>query len=242
MTPDLPETYYLDNVLTLFAHVERVYGDILGPQQVDFLCRFAALGEDAKKLYIRLLNRNHTCFRRGKLNYSAIGSIDAAIHELQSAGCLELNPPLENALLLSLYTRPELLALADDSSLNKLKRAELEADLLQHKSGFFERLQLKDDILRLNYQDEYQLCQMLFFGNLNQSMTDFVLRDLGLNQYENYHIDPAHRPYRSSLEIRQHWLLQQLEVRVEDCDASDSTALLQIATDIPRQIGADAPA
>ena len=28
MQPDLPETYYLDNVATLFAHVRKLYGDI----------------------------------------------------------------------------------------------------------------------------------------------------------------------------------------------------------------------
>ena len=40
MQPDLPETYYLDNVLTLFAQVRRVYADILDPEPLQFLEAF----------------------------------------------------------------------------------------------------------------------------------------------------------------------------------------------------------
>ena len=62
MQPDLPESYYLDNVITLFAHVESLYADILDEQLLDFLQSFATLPVDAQKLYIRLLNRNHHLF------------------------------------------------------------------------------------------------------------------------------------------------------------------------------------
>jgi len=75
MPEDLPQTYYLDNVLTLFEHVRRVYGDLLEQRQLAFLDDFAALSPDASKLCIRLLNRSHDCYRRGKLNYSEIGSL-----------------------------------------------------------------------------------------------------------------------------------------------------------------------
>ena len=72
MQPDLPETYYLDNVLTLFAHVQRVYADILDPEPLQFLERFDLLGADASKLCIRLLNRSHDRYRCSKLNYPEI--------------------------------------------------------------------------------------------------------------------------------------------------------------------------
>ena len=63
MQPDLPGTYYLDNVLTLFEHVTRVYADLLEPRQLEFLDGFAALSPDACKLCIRLLNRRlHATF------------------------------------------------------------------------------------------------------------------------------------------------------------------------------------
>ena len=65
-------------------------------------------------------------------------------------------------------------------------------------------------LIPIHHFFEFLKCQMLFFGNLSQSMTDFVLRDLGLNRYENYDINPQNRPYKNEVEIKQHWLLFQL--------------------------------
>ncbi|MCP4766709.1 MAG: VRR-NUC domain-containing protein [Gammaproteobacteria bacterium] len=246
MQPDLPETYYLDNVLTLFEHVRRVNGDLLEQRQLAFLDDFAALSPDASKLCIRLLNRSHDCYRRGKLSYSEIGSLDAAIAELAQGGFIEINGDIDRATLLSLFTLPELRALIGDADgldgLGKLRRSELEDALLElDDDPFFTRLKGRDDLLQLLCRDEYLLCQMLFFGNLNQSMTDFVLNDLGLFQYEDYPVDPEHRPYRSTLEIQQHWLLYQLQTRFELGDASDREQLCELGRIIPGDIDALAP-
>ena len=181
MRPDLPETYYLDNVLTLFDHVTRVYADLLDKRQLEFLQGFAALGRDAKMLFIRLQNRNPTWYRAGKLAYREIESIDAAITELAEHGFLEVNGKIDHPTLLSLFTMPELRAImTDDSVFKQLRRSELEQALLESDDrALFERLRKTDTLLQVLRADEYLLCQMLFFGNLNQSMTDFVLRDLG---------------------------------------------------------------
>jgi len=243
MPPDLPETYYHDNVLLLFEHVENLYSDLLDAGQLEFFQRFAALGEDAQKLYIRLLNRRHDCFRASKLNYPEIASLEAAIGELDASGCIELNPALERESLLRLFTKPELLAPSDLPGLKSLRRDALEAALLEAAAdAYFDELARSDDILLLNGQDEYLICQMLFFGNLNQSMTDFVLRDLGLYRFEEYRIDGAHRPYRSNEEIQHHWLLQQLEILLELADSEDPAVLGDCLEALPQDIEADAPA
>jgi hypothetical protein len=246
MQPDLPETYYLDNVHTLMAHLRRVYSDILDAGQLRFLDRFDALGDDASKLCIRLLNRSHACYRRGKLGYREIESLDAAIAELAQQGFIELNGDIDRPVLLALYTLPELRAqmsagqLAD--GLGKLRRGELEVLLLeQDDDAFYERLRQADDLLRLCCRDEYQLCQMLFFGNLNQSMTDFVLNDLGLYRYESYLIDPEHRPYRNNAEIQQHWQLYQLQTLFELGDSSDRVQLRELCRLVPTGIDKQAP-
>ena len=244
MQPDLPETYYLDNVRTLFDHVESVYADILDDELASFLETFAALGDDAQKLCIRLLNRRHDWFRRSKIDYPEIGAIDAAIDELAAAALIEVDGEIEPVILLSLYTKPELLACAAGPAvLGKLRRDELESALLNRNDDqFFARLRDRDRLLCLLCGDQYLQCQMLFFGNLNQSMTDFVLRDLGLYQYEAYPLDAAHRPYRDLLEIRQHWLLYQLESLFEICDRGNAAQLLKLADMIPDDIDAVAPA
>ena len=244
MQPDLPETYYLDNVLTLFEHVTRVYADLLETRQLDFLDGFAALSPDARKLCIRLLNRSHDWYRGSKLKYPEIESLDAAIEELAQQGFVEVNAEIDRSILLSLFTMPELRSImTHQSGWDKLRRGELEAALLeQDDAAFFNALKDSDNLLLVLHRDEYQICQMLFFGNLNQSMTDFVLRDLGLYQYETYSIDSGHRPYRSNLEIQQHWLLYQLQILFEQGDMSDQAALTELNSMIPDDIEPVAPA
>ena len=244
MQPDLPETYYLDNVLTLFGHVTRVYADILDKDTLAFLGEFEDLDDDARKLCIRLLNRRHDRFRLGKLDYAEIGDLEAAVEALRAAGFIEVDGDIDAPDLMPLYTRAELLACAtDDPQLRRLRRAELEAELLERDDAdYFQRLRAGDRIIELLRGDEYLICQMLFFGNLNQSMTDFVLRDLGLYQYETYTIDAGHRPYRDALEIRQHWLLYQLEILFDMDPGDDPAALAEIARLIPGDIDPQAPA
>jgi hypothetical protein len=244
MQPDLPESYYLDNVLILFAHVTRVYADLLEPRQLEFLDGFAALSPGASKLCIRLLNRSHHWYRVSKLKYPEIESLDAAIEELSLQGFVEVNAEIDRPSLLSLFTMPELRSIMQpESGQQKLRREELEALLLeQDDAEFFNTLKNSDNLLQLCCRDQYQLCQMLFFGNLNQSMTDFVLRDLGLYQFETYSIDPGHRPYRNAREIQQHWLLYQLQTLFELSDSSDRTVLDELAGMIPDDIEALAPA
>ena len=213
MQPDLPEGYYLDNVTTLFSHVESLYADILDQQHLDFLRSFAALSSDAQKLYIRLLNRSHNLFRLSKLNYPEIASIENAMELLSTSGFLQVDPGIGREELLTLFSKAELLALHPDRpELRKLKRSALDTAILgQDEDAFFNGLAKSDCLLQVEQKDSYRLCQMLFFGNLNQSMTDFVLRDLGLYEYENYSIDLESRPYTSALDIEQHWLLHNLE-------------------------------
>ena len=126
MQADLPEAYYLDNVLTLFEHVSRVYADLLEKEQLEFLTGFDALDMDAKRLCIRLLNRSHDCYRASKLNYPEIKSLDAAIVTLEQQGFIEVDREIDNPALLSMFTMPELRSLPDTKSgLEKLRRDEL---------------------------------------------------------------------------------------------------------------------
>ena len=166
MQPDLPETYYLDNVLTLFDHVTRVYADLLDTEQLEFLDGFDALDMDAKRLCIRLLNRSHDCYRASKLNYPEIESLDTAIVTLEQHGFIEVDEEIDRPTLLSLFTMPELRSLPDvKSGLEKLRRDELETILLERDdAAFFNTLKSSDRLLHILQRDQYQICQMLFFG------------------------------------------------------------------------------
>jgi hypothetical protein len=235
MPPDLPATYYLDNVRTLFRHVESVYSDILDSDCLQFLSDFDQLGDDAQKLLVRLLNRTSTLFRQSKLNYSEIESVPAAVGELQSRGFVEIKPPQEPEQILPLFNKAELLHHHHDAaSLKTLKRSELDNYLFEQSDAeFFKNLHRSECFISITRQDIYQMLQMIFFGNLNQSMTDFVLRDLGLYQYENYRIDFDNRPYRKSVDIQIHWLVHQLETYLQLIEPDDTDMLLDCFQAIP---------
>ena len=243
MLPDLPESYYHDNVLTLFAHVENLYTDLLDAEMRYFFARFAAVHVDAQRLYIRLLNRSHDWFRLSKLTYAEIGSLERAIETLERYDLLRVDAAIDAESLLALFTKAELVAASEQPELKKLRRGDLVAQLLeQQDQSLFEHLFESDTLLRVQHRDRYQIAQMLFFGNLNQSMTDFVLRDLGLYQFESYPVDLEHRPYRSAEEIAQHWSLYQLEAALDDADLADTGLLKQFHAQIPVSIDPLAPA
>lgn len=243
MPPDLPESYYLDNVKTLFDHVESVYADILHKDYLNFTHRFRLLSEDAQRLIIRLLNRSHSIFRLSKLNYPEINSISLALQELNTSNFVKVNPELDKEEILPLFNKAELLKCSGDTeSLKKLNRIDLNTRLLDESyDTCLQQLATTDTFIQVSNRDIYSLLQMLFFGNLNQSMTDFVLRDLGLYQYENYPIDIEYRPYRNTEEIEQHWLLHQLDGFIELCDDSNSHALLDCFNVIPECVDTRSP-
>ena len=243
MPPDLPETYYLDNVIILFDHIESLYGDILEKEHLDFLHQFATLSIDAQKLYIRLLNRSHHLFRLSKLDYPEIGSLDRVTQELEASRFLRLDPEIERQERIALFSKAELLSLhAEPKSLRTLKRTALESRLLEQADNcFFAALKQDDRMIQVLQKDSYLLFQMLFFGNLNQSMTDFVLRDLGLNQFENYTIDLENRPYGSTVDIQQHWLLHRIESLLQLAEADDTDTLEACFSAMPEDIDPGSP-
>jgi len=243
MRPDLPEGYYLDNVITLFDHVESLYADILDKAHLDFLHDFATLTTDAKKLYIRLSNRTHQLFRLSKLNYPEIASMQKAIETLEGNHFIETNPRIVPGELITLFSKAELLAHhSNHVELKKLKRSELNTYLLDHPGDeFFIQLFESDRLLLVLQKECYTLCQMLFFGNLNQSMTDFVLRDLGLYQYETYRIDTESRPYANNLDIQQHWLLHRLETQLQITEPNDIETLKTCFDAVPADTDSDSP-
>jgi hypothetical protein len=138
MKPNLPTDYYLDNVLILFEHVESLYCDIIPETDFEFLKSFSGLTSDAKRLYIRLLNRSHTLFRLSKLNYTEIESIPSAMQELESLDFLKIGFALERADLIGLFNKSELLAFHPQKTLlKKIKRSELDVLLLESEADFF---------------------------------------------------------------------------------------------------------
>lgn len=178
----LPVGYYLDNFETLLAEVERQYEDLLIPAELAFLAEFRALPRDARRLYARLLSRRGPWFRRDRLGYGEIDCATAA-EQLLAAG----------------FAAP---AVADDAA------ALVES--LRHDPDAAARLVARAPLLRLLRLDCVAIFRLLFFGNLTQDLSEFVLADLGVLRFEPVPLDPSRRHFANRAVVEQHLHLHRL--------------------------------
>lgn len=211
---ELPPKYYLDYFRFLVKFVEKLYGEILTKEEKKFIRDFQALSEDAQCLFVRFSNRRGLFFRTGKLKYTEIEDIPAALYELEDRGFIkELNAQHESYApeVLNLFTKEEWLKLAPPTelSLKPLKKPDL-IRYLNHTYTFallvdqinsgnasdglgVGRLKpsdaFPDTVIKVGYEVEMMMLKFLFFGNRHADMTEFVVRDLGKVNFERYRDD-----------------------------------------------------
>lgn len=212
MKIELPSGYYLSNFTHLIDHVYKQYSDLLTSEERCFYNHFYMLKEDTQKLFVRMMSRKGHNFRLSKLRYSEIASAEKSANELASRQFISINKEFRIRDILPLFNRKECLDIAKKNGFhinkkvkeNTLKRTELD-DLL---IGFFEQIgnsiKLEEPIYTLLHTSTFDIIKLLFFGNPNQDLTEFVLRDLGLYQYEEYRIDKDTRFFENRAQIETH--------------------------------------
>lgn len=192
--PALPVGYYLDNFQFLLSHVRQQYQDILSPEESDYAAGFETLSVDARRLYVRLASRKGPLFRTDKLTYPEIEDIQGAGRALVNAGYADHGEDATIEEVLALLTKAELLQLDVGIALDRTaRRDELVERLLERADVESIVKQNAFTVLRPLNLDILQTWKLLFFGNLNQDFTEFVLNDLGITPFEKY---PVHRDVR----------------------------------------------
>lgn len=107
--PDLAPDYYLSNFFVLIDWVENLYSDILLSSEKLFLQGFRLAPKAAQQLLIRMAMRKGLLFRRSKLNYSEINSIEQGIDSLARHGFISVDPQVNIIELSNLLTKQELI-------------------------------------------------------------------------------------------------------------------------------------
>ena len=150
-------------------------------------------------LYVRFSNRKGLFFRVNKLQYTEITDVPAAVGELLQAGFISRlsasHTPFGDESL-SVFTKPELLDLLplepeEIKSLGKEKK-EFVVHYALNELDFGEivtSLTTRETVVKMNFEAEGIMIKYLFFGNRGSSMTDFVIRDLGMMNFERYDDD-----------------------------------------------------
>ncbi|GAB4023043.1 VRR-NUC domain-containing protein [Spirosoma koreense] len=213
----LTPRYYLDNFRYVLDFVKRLYGSLLNDAEWDFVRRFEAMGLDAQSLYVRFSNRTGLFFRVNKLQYNEITNLPAAVDELITAGFIEALSPLHASLgesAISVFTKPELLELLplepeEIRPLNKEKKEGVVRYALQ-ELDFGEvvtSLTTHETVVKMNFEAEGMMIKYLFFGNRSVNMTEFVVRDLGMVNFERYDETKLTARFRTRKEVEDKLLI-----------------------------------
>ena len=230
----LTPRYYLDNFRYVLDFVKRLYGNLLNEAEWDFVRRFEALSLDAQCLYVRFSNRKGLFFRINKLQYAEISDVTAAADELITTGFIErlsARHATVGEAALSVFTKPELLDLLplepeEIRPLNKEKKEGVVRYAL-NELDFGEivtSLTTRETVTKMNFEAEGMMVKYLFFGNRGGSMTEFVVRDLGMVNFERYDESKLTARFRTRKEVEDKLLISLTSEEFYDLKESETPA------------------
>jgi hypothetical protein len=179
----MPPPYYMDHFAQVLAAVTARYGFLLTESETAHITRIEALSSASQMLYARLVNRRGPYFRADKLAYPEIPSLDEAQAELRADGFMRLcDPAQENESALACFTMTELRRRLPRGA---VPRGGRRADLLAGLAGWDRRAPWLTELLQdhpvisLAAADPWPFLRFLFFGDLRDNLSDFVVRELG---------------------------------------------------------------
>ncbi len=178
--------YYLDHFSKVVEGVRARYNFLLSDHERRHLAAVEALTDPARMLYARLVNRRGPCFRLDRLQYLEIGALDLPVAELLLAGLLEpcderLDPALRPRLL-ACFNHSELKArLRSQGMPRHARKEELLAWLAawDRCSTWLAEFLAEHAVVRIPQADPWPFLRFLFFGELRDSLSDFVTSALG---------------------------------------------------------------
>lgn len=215
--------YYLDNFETVIRWVLERYSDLLDVLEIERLQTLLNLPRSAKALLARMTMRKGNFFRLSKLNYSEIGCIELAMQPLIEAGWIEPDPSVSIDDVFDLLTKEELFTLFK----NELSRTGRKADwLLALKQQPLENRtfstwcdSLSDQAVALKQTPLCERIRLLFFGNLNQSWSEFVLAELGIFRYEAVPFTVESRAFRTRVDVDHYLMIHRCRELLEGDEA-----------------------
>lgn len=198
--------YYLENFRQVLGWIAQRYDDLLDESERAFIRDFAALPLPTQALLVRMVMRKGTLFRASKLQYEEIGDACQAVVPLLAHEWVDAEPALELHELFHLLRKDELRACFKAHAVKGPER----------KNDWLERLQSLHDSARTLAQWHPELCEqvfclkvmtlcdrlrLLYFGNLYQEWSEFVLADLGIYRYEKVEFSQDSRGIAERVDI-----------------------------------------
>lgn len=225
--------YYLHNFQRALAWVSDRYADLLDEDDCRFLTHFAALPQASQALMVRMLMRRGPWFRASRLTYEEIPAVEEAAGPLEALGWLDRRAPMALDELFVLLTKPELCRVFASHAAARpgVRKADMLESLradLTHARPFCEWApQSAEAVWRVMVSDRCERLRLMFFGNLHQDWSEFVLADLGVFHYETVPFDAASRAFQTRADVDCYLALHACRQALDEGAAVDD--LLQAA-------------
>jgi DNA polymerase-3 subunit epsilon len=189
-TRPLPTFYYHEHFVEMLDFVEAHYAHVLLPAHVAFVTDFRKLGRNAQCLYVRLVNRKGRVFAVDRLRYPELGDTRPLLEELRKNGWIGAPDASRFDDLLAFLTRGEIydVLLPRVAGISRsLKKADLVRFARENVDAdeFVNALQ-SDRLLVQRRHDETLFLLFLYFGRVQDGLSRFTLRDLGLVQTQSF--------------------------------------------------------
>ena len=226
---DLPTYYYHEHFLEMLAFVGEHYAHALGDEHHRIVREFRALTANEQRLYVRLVNRKGQVFDAARLRYPELGNTAPLLAALRSRGWVRRPSAEHFESVLTFLKRAEILDILSKrlSGVGRtLKKSELVELARRHvlPADFMAEV-ATDRIVVQGYCREIRYLLFLFFGRLQDGLSQFTMRDLGLVRVNetrgNYEPRFAERE-----EAEAHFRLAELAATVE---RSEVAGLLRLA-------------
>lgn len=217
---DDPRFYYLANFRQALAWLQERYADLLSEPEHSFLQQFLATPIAAQALLVRMIMRKGSHFRVSKLDYAEIGCSRLAAKPLLDAGWVRQDAALSLDELFNLLRKDEVLEhLGERAQQKTLSKGEL---LEQLRETYSEPRAFaawcassEDQVLSLTIDALCERLRLMFFGNLRQDWSAFVLAELGIFRYEPVALSADSRAFRHRADVDCYLQLQRSREQFE---------------------------
>nr|WP_276583594.1 VRR-NUC domain-containing protein [Pseudomonas sp. RIT-PI-S] len=223
----------MSNFEQALAWLRLRYDDVLDAAEREFIEGFAHLPQGARALLVRLVMRKGAHFRRGKLAYEEIGDASQAAAPLLSRGWLVADAALSLADLFTLFGKAELRQGFAEHALPATARKGEWFEALAPLHGRIAPLSEwwpghEDAVWQLAVRPLCERLRLLFFGNLRQDWSQFVVVELGIQRFESVDFAPHSRAFRHRQDLDVALGLAECAQALEE--GADTAVLLQALT------------
>jgi len=245
MPRELPTYYYHSHFVEMIRFVEAHYGHVLLDSHNTFMRDFDSLPGDAQRLYVRLVNRKGHVFATHRLKYPELGDTAPLVATLREQGWLESPSAAHFDELLGFLTRTELyeaLAAMFVGLRSSMKKAEFVEFARANcaPAEFVSRADLSRLVVQSRGQ-EVDFLMFLYFGRLQEGLSRFTMRDLGIVKTHNFRetFEPRFSDRDEALE---HYFFETRLARLRSASAHVAEELMDQACEWPEPISPGAAA